>query len=155
MCGSGSGRWGSRRPIAEGLQRFDLAEYTRRPDAVKPDAGCVATISNGKISAQIRYTETATRFGGRRPWMLCPRCSRRCRVLFLGFGRVACRRCSACVINRKPWIGSAARCTQWARSPNKSTPKRWISRRSRQACIGADTIAWPNASRIKTTFGRW
>ena len=65
----------------------------RRPDAVKPYAGCIATISNGKISAQIRYTETATRFGGRRPWMLCPRCGRRCRVLFLGFGRVGCRRC--------------------------------------------------------------
>jgi hypothetical protein len=91
--GSGSGRWGSRRPIAEGLQRFDLAEYMRRPDAVKPYAGCIATISNGKLSAQIRYTETTTQFGGRRLWMLCPRCSRRCRVVFLGFGRVACRRC--------------------------------------------------------------
>jgi hypothetical protein len=63
------------------------------PDAVKPNASCIATISNGKISARIRYTETATRFGGQRPWMLCPSCSRRCRVLFLGFGRVACRRC--------------------------------------------------------------
>jgi hypothetical protein len=84
---------GSARPIAEGLQRFDLAEYLRRPDAVKPNASCIGTISNGKISAQIRYTETSTCFGCRRPWMLCPRCSRRCRVLFLGFGRVACRRC--------------------------------------------------------------
>lgn len=93
MGGSRSGRYGSGRPIAEGLQRFDLAEYMRRPDAVKPYASCIATISNGKISAQIRYTETATRFGWRRLWILCPRCSRRCRVLFLGFGRVACRRC--------------------------------------------------------------
>ena len=93
MGGSGSGRWGSLRPIAEGLQRFDLAEYMRRPDAVKPPAGCIATISNSKISAQIRYTDTATRFGGRRLWMLCPKCDRRCRVLFFGFGRVACRSC--------------------------------------------------------------
>jgi hypothetical protein len=93
MGGSRSGRWGSGRPIAEGLQRFDLAEYLRRSDAVKPNASCIATISNGKISAQIHYTETSTCFGGRRPWMLCPRCCRRCRVLFLGFGRVACRRC--------------------------------------------------------------
>src|SRR5262245_35661419 len=60
MGGSGSGRWGSRRPIAEGLQRFDLAEYTRRPDAVKPNASCIATIGNGKVSAQVRYTETRT-----------------------------------------------------------------------------------------------
>ena len=69
----------------EGLQRFDLAEYLRRPDAVEPNASCIGTISNGKISAQIRYTETSTGFGCRRPWMLCPRCSRRCRVVFLGF----------------------------------------------------------------------
>jgi hypothetical protein len=93
MGGSGSGRWGSLRPIAEGLQRFDLAEYMRRPDALKPNASCIANISNGKLSAQVRYTETATCFGGRRLWMLCPRCSRRCRVLFFGLGRVACRRC--------------------------------------------------------------
>src|SRR5262245_60701259 len=93
MGGSGSGRWGSRRPIAEGLQRFDLAEYMRDPDAVKPNASCIANIRNGKLSAQVRYTETATCFGGRRLWMLCPRCSQRCRVLFFGLGRVACRRC--------------------------------------------------------------
>jgi hypothetical protein len=57
MGGSRSGRYGSGRPVAEGFQRFDLADYMRRPDAVKPYAGCIATISNGKISAQIRYTE--------------------------------------------------------------------------------------------------
>jgi hypothetical protein len=65
----------------------------RDPDAVKPNASCIAYISNGKLSAQVRYTETATCFGGRRLWMLCPRCSRRCRLLFFGFGRVACRSC--------------------------------------------------------------
>ena len=91
--GFGSGRYGSGRPIAEGLQRFDLAEYLRHPGAAKPNASCVATISNSKVSAQVCYCETATRFAGRRVWMLCPLCSRRCRVLFLGLGRVACRRC--------------------------------------------------------------
>src|SRR5262245_18927482 len=50
MGGSGSGRWGSRRPIAEGLQRFDLAEYMRDPDAVKPNASSIANISNGRLS---------------------------------------------------------------------------------------------------------
>jgi len=43
-----SGASTSSRPIAEGMQRFDLAEYLRRPDAVKPNAGCIGTISNGK-----------------------------------------------------------------------------------------------------------
>ena len=126
------------RPIAEGLQRFDLAEYLRRPDAVKPNAACIGTISNGKISAQIRYTETSTCFGGRRPWMLCPRCSRRCRVLFLGFGRVACRRCfrlryqSQCPRPDRSRLPS----TQWARLPNKS-----IQRRRARICRSAGQAA--------------
>jgi len=59
----------------------------------KPDASSIANISLGKISAEVHYTETATRFGGRRVWVLCPRCSRRCRVLYIGLGRVACRCC--------------------------------------------------------------
>ena len=92
MGGSRSGRYGSGRPIAEGLRRFDLAEYMRG-DGVKPNGSSIATIRLGKISAEVRYTETATRFGGRRVWALCPRCSRRCRVLYIGLGRIACRRC--------------------------------------------------------------
>ena len=92
MGGSRSGRYGSGRPIAEGLRRFDLAEYMRG-DGVKPNGSSVANISLGRISAQVRYTETVTCFGGRRVWALCPRCSRRCRVLYIGLGKVACRRC--------------------------------------------------------------
>jgi hypothetical protein len=92
MGGSRSGRYDSGRPTAEGLRRFDLAEYMRG-DRVKPYGSSIANISLGKISAEVHYTETATRFGGRRVWVLCPRCSRRCRVLFIGFGKIACRRC--------------------------------------------------------------
>ena len=59
-----------------------------------PAVGDIAEMKVGSsIAARLRFTETATRFGGLRLWMLCPRCSRRCRVLFIGFGRVACRRC--------------------------------------------------------------
>jgi hypothetical protein len=92
MGGSRSGRYGSGRPIAEGLRRFDLAEYMRG-DGVKPNASSIANISLGKVSAEVHYTETVTCFGGRRVWALCPRCSRRCRVLYIGLGKVACRRC--------------------------------------------------------------
>ena len=60
---------------------------------MKPDASNVSNINLGRISAQVRYTETATRFGGRHLWALCPRCSRRCRVLYIGLAKVACRRC--------------------------------------------------------------
>jgi hypothetical protein len=49
--------------LTEGLQRIDLAEYLRRPDAVKPNASCIGTISNGKISAQNHYTKTSASFG--------------------------------------------------------------------------------------------
>jgi hypothetical protein len=93
VCAHGSlcsGRYGSGRPIAEGLRRFDLGEYKRQAGGRLPAAGDIAEMKVGSITARLRFTETATRFGGRRLWMLCPRCSRRCRVLFIGFGRVAC-----------------------------------------------------------------
>jgi hypothetical protein len=93
MGGSRSGRYGSGRPIAEGLRRFDLAEYMRQEEGRLLAVGDIAEMKVGSITARLRFTETATRFGGRRLWMLCPRCSRRCRDLFIGFGRVACRRC--------------------------------------------------------------
>jgi hypothetical protein len=35
---------------------------------------------------------TPTRFGGRRQWFLCPKCARRCRILY-GGSRFRCRRC--------------------------------------------------------------
>jgi len=90
MGGSRSGRYGSGRPIAAAFRpgRVHTPEGNRLPVV-----GDVAEMKVGSIVARLRFTETATRFGGRRLWMLCPRCSRRCRVLFIGFGRVACRRC--------------------------------------------------------------
>jgi hypothetical protein len=44
--------------------------------AVKLNASCIANITNGRLSAQVRYTETVTCFVGRGLWVLCPRCSR-------------------------------------------------------------------------------
>ena len=93
MGGSGSGRWGSRRPIAEGLQRFDLAEWKRTNGNEWPDEAIAVDITIGKVAARAQVVKTATRFGGRRVWICCPRCDRRSRVLYVCYGRIACRRC--------------------------------------------------------------
>ena len=125
-----SGRWASRGPAA-----LRFAEYLRRPDAVKPNASCIGTISNGKISAQIHYTETST---CRRPWVLCPRCSRRCRVLFLGFGRVCVPALLSAAVPVAMPRPDLPRSTQWSRLPNKSIQRRrrsWISRTGRRDAL--------------------
>jgi hypothetical protein len=41
----------------------------------------------------IQLSHTACGFGGSRPWFLCPVCQRRAGVLYLRFGRFACRTC--------------------------------------------------------------
>lgn len=45
------------------------------------------------VNERVTLVETATRFGGRRPWFVCLSCSRRCRILY-GGGRFRCRRCN-------------------------------------------------------------
>lgn len=42
----------------------------------------------------ISMSQTACRFGGMRHWFQCPTCGRRCEVLYLRFGRFACRKCN-------------------------------------------------------------
>jgi hypothetical protein len=155
MGGSRSGRYGSGRPIAEGLRRFDRAEYMRQKGNGLPVVGDVAEMKVGSIVARLRFTETATRFGGRRLWMLCPRCSRRCRVLFIGLAGSHAGVVSACAINRSRWIRRTERCTAWAKSPGKSIRKReWICQTSRRACTGAATIASLSVLNIRVMSGR-
>jgi hypothetical protein len=91
--GSGSGRYGSRRPIAEGLRRFDMAEWKRTNGNEWPNEAIAVDITIGKVHARAQLIKTATRFGGRRVWICCPRCDRRSRVLYVCYGRIACRRC--------------------------------------------------------------
>src|SRR5262245_14738693 len=141
MGASRSGRYGSGRSIAEGLQRFDLAEYMPRPDAVKSNASCIAPISNGKISAQIRYTETATRFGDRRLRILCPKVQP-------AMPRVASQLWQGCLPPLFPCALSIADLDRicralhaMARLPRKSIRTRtWSPRISHRACTGAVTI---------------
>jgi hypothetical protein len=52
------------------------------------------TLHTGSGTARqiIPLTETPVHFGGTRPWFLCPRCGRRCGVLY-GRSEFACRSC--------------------------------------------------------------
>ena len=97
MGGVGSGRWGvSRRPLAESMRRIDFA--TLRHDAPSLRVGHALKIkchrADGEVAevATVYLESTRMYFGGRRLWFRCPRCDRRCRVLF-GTWRIACRRC--------------------------------------------------------------
>ena len=99
MGGSRSGRWGSSKPFAEGLARFDLADCPAEVDLI--DAARAGRVLEMKlptrhgfdVTAQIRFTTTPLNFGGFRVWMLCPRCAGRARVMFAGVGKIGCRRC--------------------------------------------------------------
>ncbi len=69
------------------------------------------------VNELIPFSATRANFGGFRKWLLCPSCSRRCRVLY-GGSRFRCRRCyrlkyeSQC----EPAFGRAAsRATGFAR----------------------------------------
>jgi hypothetical protein len=42
----------------------------------------------------VAIERTECRFGGARCWFRCPHCGRRCELLYLRFGRFACRHCN-------------------------------------------------------------
>ncbi len=42
----------------------------------------------------VTMSQTPCRYGGVRHWFHCPTCQRRCEVLYLRFGRFACRQCN-------------------------------------------------------------
>jgi hypothetical protein len=57
------------------------------------------------IEQRINYTDTPSRFNGRRQWLQCPRCFRRCAVLYGGH-RFYCRRCWGLTYSsqyQEPW----------------------------------------------------
>jgi hypothetical protein len=93
MGGSGSGRWGSRKLTAEGLQRIDLARLRREhPLTVRTVAYAAYGRGEEEIKATLCFAETKTQFGGRRLWFICPSCGGRCRVLF-AWRWLMCLRC--------------------------------------------------------------
>lgn len=121
----GAGRPGTK-AIGEQLQRVDVRLWARRGELNRPGhfvwtwsrggerAGSVSVWVNPPYSVTLKYVLTVNghqqtvnnqigleyehcRFGGARPWFTCPCCTRRVAVLYLRWGRFACRGCQRVV----------------------------------------------------------
>jgi hypothetical protein len=92
---TGSGRWGSRRPLADAFQRIDLAQIRREhPMTADATAVVMSCCRNGVWErTTLQLTATPMRFGGKRFWFRCPYCFGRCRVLYASSRRTSCWRC--------------------------------------------------------------
>lgn len=117
----GAGR-PSTKAIGERLHRVDVREWSRRGGLLRhgqfvwswrcggePSGSVSVWVSPGeavtldftltmngerrKLSQRVRLDRTPCRFGGLRSWFACPCCGRRVAVLYLRFGRFACRTC--------------------------------------------------------------
>jgi hypothetical protein len=117
----GAGR-PSTKAIGERLHRVDVREWSRRGDLSRhghfawswrrggePSGSVSVWVSPGeavtldftltisgerqKVSQRVRLDRTPCQFGGLRSWFACPCCGRRVAVLYLRFGRFACRTC--------------------------------------------------------------
>lgn len=106
MGGFGSGRSGSGRATVEQFRKIDLAALKRLDLNIPGDGRAIGStyvelkphglrilyIHPVRLEEYAPFTYTATQFGGRRRWLSCPRCRRRCRVLYLA-RRFRCRKC--------------------------------------------------------------
>lgn len=75
-------------PRVESMRRIDLVDF-KGGERLRKGSKLVVICNfpnEQSVRATIDIVETTTAFGGRRPWFLCPDCSRRCRALH------ACRR---------------------------------------------------------------
>ena len=117
----GAGRPGTK-AIGEQLPRVDVRLWARRGDLSMPGhfvwtwrrggerAGSVSVWVNPPDSVTLKYVLTVNghqqtvnkiigldyvpcRFGGARPWFKCPCCTQRVAMLYLRWGRFACRGC--------------------------------------------------------------
>ncbi len=121
MGGRGSGRYGFLIDKCEDFLRIDLA-FLRKENILKAgNRGQLIWNRRGEQFASIRYviepaglrliyrtrgrggdwqdvtdlvpiTETPTQFGGHRKWLVCPACSKRCRIIY-GGSYFRCRTC--------------------------------------------------------------
>lgn len=98
------------RARCEDYEAVDLASLTRKRGDLKPWSACVITFNSGLriaahpepwavtlkvegVSHRIPLAYTATRFGGRRPWFLCPSCQTHRRLVYFSGRGFACRGC--------------------------------------------------------------
>jgi hypothetical protein len=92
MGGIGSGGHNSRgRIVGKGLDRLDIrgVENRRRLDHGSP----LLTYAN-PIVTEVALKWRPCRFGGSRPFLICPRCRRTSLVLYVRGGRLLCRVCA-------------------------------------------------------------
>ncbi len=121
--GKGGHRYGAGRPAArvkaEGCMRLDVRDLRRRQILGRivstswhwtntysgEEVGSIGivgwqthlelrySVNDTPVNERVEITHTACTFGGTRPWLRCPRCTRRAGVLYLRGGRFICRRC--------------------------------------------------------------
>ena len=72
-----------------------------------------ASAHSTPIDEFIRYTYTDTNFGGRRCWLVCPFCGRRCRIVY-GGKLFHCRDCHGLTYNSQYQLG-------WERAESRVT----------------------------------
>ena len=106
MGGSGSGRPASDRATVESFRKIDLADLERlelnNPGDQRAIGSTLVELQRyglriiyfhpERLEEFVPFTYTATQFGGRRRWLSCPRCRRRCRILYRA-QRFRCRKC--------------------------------------------------------------
>lgn len=93
MGGSGSGRWGSRKLLAERLARLDLKRIRAQ---TRLNAASTLTVQyrsgTQRAARTIHLRATPAGYGGSRLWFICPACGGNRQVLYCA-SRVACGRC--------------------------------------------------------------
>jgi hypothetical protein len=77
------------------MQRIDLAVLSRNHTLSTNSAidASYALNDGTLVKARLLLSATSTAFGGRRLWLICPSCGARCRVIYAGRRRFACRVC--------------------------------------------------------------
>ena len=126
MGGLGSGRQGSGRATVEQFRKIDVAALGRGRSIdlntpgdgqaigsstyveLRPNGLRIMYFHPEHVEEFAFFSYTATQFGGRRRWLLCPWCRRRFRILYRA-QRFRCRKCLGLVyeLTRQPWYQRA------------------------------------------------
>lgn len=100
--------WARKKYICHDVERWFSWNWTRNGEpsgSISVNASARETVLNYRVRAngsdewqekrdRVTISQTPCRFGGARHWFHCPTCRRRCEVLYLRFGRFACRHCN-------------------------------------------------------------
>ena len=133
------GRLAIKRTTSE-LVALDVRDLHRR-GAIKPDSYLTVSVKdvagNQGVENIVHLTWTGLHFGGRRPWFLCPDCSRRVAILYHA-DRFACRHCHNLTYDCQRETGSdraqrraskIGKRLEWTKGRQASRPK-WMHQRT-------------------------